>query len=74
MESDVEMAAVSVTVCDRSQASAVYLIVDTNFLLSHLRWMAHFKQHLVEKHISIVIPWTVMQELDILKVNAFGTI
>jgi predicted ribonuclease YlaK len=43
------------------------MVVDTNFLLSHLRWLGTLLLALSETA-RIVIPWIVLVELDGLKV------
>ncbi|CEO98581.1 hypothetical protein PBRA_006695 [Plasmodiophora brassicae] len=46
---------------------AIRLVVDTNFLLGHLRWMSSIKPVLVAHNVAFLVPYVVMQELDALK-------
>lgn len=44
-----------------------YLVLDTNFILSHLKLLHSIKQTAFKYHIRIIVPLAVMQELDGLK-------
>jgi rRNA-processing protein FCF1 len=52
----------------------LYIILDTNVLLSHLKFLIELKDHSL-KDVGkpvLVIPWIVIQELDVLKSSSDG--
>ncbi|XP_070532779.1 transcriptional protein SWT1-like [Ptychodera flava] len=62
--------------CDKAGTSSfvleeekLYVVLDTNVLISHLTFLEDFRDHFFKGYgrPSLVIPWVVMQELDILK-------
>ena len=50
----------------------LYLVLDTNVLVSHLQFLIELKDFAIKGvgRPVLVVPWTVMQELDALKTNS----
>lgn len=54
----------------------LYLVLDTNVLLSHLGFISELKDYAIKAvgRPLLIIPWVVMQELDALKTRVNQTL
>ena len=54
----------------------LYLVLDTNILLSHLQFLMELKDYAIKGvgRPILILPWIVMQELDALKTNSSSDI